>query len=160
MESVLKESMEYISQRTPSPTALPMVVRKHFASCVTNSKNNLESLSMAGDGWRDLLLGYCSTDAAKLNTPKSENLSKLYQRYLGIEDLAARWSCSASDIDDFVTLRGSIAHKGSSKYVAIGTLRDSADMIYQNCLHFDGELCAYLHQLIGGNIQPWRRATN
>ena len=157
-ESVLIESARYMGAKTDDPGTLPLPVRKKISFEVKEALHELKPLELAGDGWRSVYDAFCCNSVGKLNTPKSENLKLLYKNYLGIDDVTTMWTCSDSEIDDFVTLRGSIAHKGRSEYVKIRVLKDSISMITKNCLNMDRRLCDYLHGFIGGKVQPWRKA--
>jgi hypothetical protein len=157
-ESALIESARYMAAKTTDPNHLPLPVRKKISLEVKEALHELKPLELAGDGWRSVYDAFCCNAAGKLNTPKSENLKTLYKNFLGVEDITVMWSCSENDIDNFVTLRGSIAHKGRYEYVKIGVLSDNITMIYKNCLKMDRELCDYLHSFIGGTVQPWRKA--
>jgi HEPN superfamily RiboL-PSP-like protein len=57
----------------------------------------------------------------KLNTPKTEQIDDLFNRALGIPKISAGWywnnmprERATRKLDDFVTLRGDVAHRGSS----------------------------------------------
>jgi hypothetical protein len=157
-ESVLIESARYMGARTSDPAHLPLTVRKKISLEVKEALHELKPLELAGDGWRSVYDVFCCNSVGQLNTPKADNLRILYKNYLGVEDIVTMWTCTETEINDFVTLRGSIAHKGRSEYVKIGTLKDYTNMIYNNCLNMDRELCDYLHSFVGETVQPWRKA--
>jgi hypothetical protein len=158
VESVLIESSRYLANSTTDPNTLPLPVRKKISREVKEASHDLKPWEMAGDGWRSVYDAFCCNDAGKLNTPKPENLKTLFKNYLGIKDITTMWPCNENDIRDFVTLRGSIAHKGRSEYVKIGVLQAYLVQIYETCLEMDRNLCDYLHGLVGGAVQPWRKA--
>lgn len=159
-ESVLIEAVRYLSSKYNSPDQLPLDVRKNLSSKVKEAKHHLKPLELAGDGWKAVYDAYCCEDVRALNTPKSEKLSPLFRKYLGISNVSTLWNIDASVIDGFVELRGKIAHNGRfTEYVSITTLKTYANTIYRNGLHMDNQLCGYVHGLVGGTVQPWRRAS-
>ena len=57
----------------------------------------------------------------KLNTPKTANIDELFLNSLGIAKISSVWkwqkmsvTSARKQLDDFVTLRGAVAHRGKS----------------------------------------------
>lgn len=66
------------------------------------------------------------------------------------------WSAEASEINDFVRLRGDIAHNGRDiKYVYIEVLKGYKDIICESAIESDNALADYLKSLTGLK-KPWR----
>jgi hypothetical protein len=98
------------------------------------------------------------TDA--LNTPKYENLKTLFHNCLGLPDVASLWSNSSQEITDFVSLRGEVAHRGSSSvYITIANLKSLEVSIKAFAIETDNELARELKRLAGTNRLPWNRVT-
>jgi len=159
-EDVIIESARYLASKFDLPDRLPLQVKKHVSKQVKEAKHELKPLDLAGLGWKSVYDAYCCSEVKRLNTPKSEKLKPLFNSYLGIDDITSMWCYDKADIDDFVTLRGNIAHNGrSSPYIPIQDLQHHAEMIYKNSKHMDCQICDYLFELVGGTIQPWRKTT-
>jgi hypothetical protein len=158
-ESLLIESARYLGGKFDLPTSLPLDVQKHISKLVRDAKHDLKPLELSGLGWRSVYDAFCCNEVKALNTPKPSNLKPLYQNYLGVEDLSSMWTCASDDIKNFVSLRGNIAHNGRfTEYVTITQLKDYAELIYKTCLETDAAICDYLLGLVGGTVQPWRKA--
>lgn len=54
----------------------------------------------------------------------------MYNRFLSIQDFSNQWTTPATDLDNFVSKRGDIAHKGrQAKYIKIGELKSDREII-------------------------------
>ena len=159
-ESLLVEATKYMANKLDSPNGLPDSVKLNLSKKIKEAKHHLKPLELAGYGWRTVLEAYCVTETQSLNTPKYTKLKKLYSDYIGLDDILDIWDLDSQSIDDFVSIRGKIAHRGrSAPYVTILQLNSYIDMIYNNCKYMDNAMCSYLHTQVGGTTQPWRRAT-
>lgn len=80
---------------------------------------------LAGDGWKQELRNRLKALEAKrntaLNTPKADYVERFFVEALGIGGVTSRWAwrkmandSAKKKLDDYVTLRGDIAHRGSA----------------------------------------------
>lgn len=130
IESLLCESLKILTDRKAFPKDLPTFVKKTLSRLVKEDKHELKPLELAGDGWRATLLNYAKAETDLLHTPKSEKLDILYKRYLGIMNFSNQWATSSVDLDNFVSKRGEIAHKGrQANYIKIGELKSDRQTI-------------------------------
>ncbi|MCK5720281.1 MAG: hypothetical protein KAH84_10090 [Thiomargarita sp.] len=160
-ENVLIESIRYIYSNIISPDQLPIDVKKNISNYVKTAKHELKPLELAGDGWKLVYDSYCCEECRKLNTPKTANLQKLYKRFIGYNKVDDLWVTVSTDIDNFVSLRGKIAHNGrASGYIHNWQLRNYTDMITANTMNMDNELCSYLFNIVDNTIEPWRKIKN
>lgn len=157
-EAVIVEGVKYIAEELASPKSLPKSVKKYLSGHVKTDKNDLRPMDLAGDGWRDLYLGLAKSSTESLNTPKSDRLAELYDRLLGIADIAALWTVGGQAIDDFVSVRGEIAHNGrNAPYTKASTLKAYIDMIDTVVREHDNKLCDLLKSTAAAARQPWRK---
>jgi hypothetical protein len=92
-----------------------------------------------GDGWRSLVERRFKDDLTALNTPNSENIRKLYKRYLR-RDITASWKwqgkaskAACDDLDKLIVLRGELVHR-SKKFLqedrlSINHVRKQLDLV-------------------------------
>jgi len=124
-EDLCDEAVEHLCKRVKNPEKLPLELRKTIAARLKEDKHELAAWKLAGVGWKEVLksnLQHLQQElTAGLNTPKSAHLQGLYEKSLGIKDITDAWKCrgltrdnARRKIDKFVTLRGSIAHRGGA----------------------------------------------
>jgi hypothetical protein len=72
-----------------------------------------------GDHWKELIQENFEADIIRLNTPNSQNVQKLFKRYLAI-DVKEGWKWpgmssekAASKLDALIRLRGELVHRGN-----------------------------------------------
>lgn len=158
VEEVMTEGVNYFAEKHDSPKGLPKTVQKELAAHVKESKHELKPLELAGEGWRSLYRNHANEVLKGLNTPKSGNLDPLFKRFLGIEELSNCWSIGKQAINDFVSTRGDIAHRGSdANYVTINNLKDYKEQVKTTVLDVDNMLAEYLCENTPGIERPWRR---
>jgi hypothetical protein len=158
VEEVMHEGVVYFSGKFDSPKELPKTVQKELSSRVKESKHELRPLELAGEGWKSLYRNHAVDVLKGLNTPKSSNLNPLYKRFLGIEELSESWSLGKEVINNFVSTRGDIAHKGSqAQYITINNLNNHMAQIKTTALDVDNMLTEFLCSNTPGVERPWRR---
>lgn len=124
-EDLAAEALEFLVDNAPDTSKLPKELRKRVAKELEADKNELAVWQVAGDGWRAVLTQRLARLQVErnwnLNTPKSAKLDALFLDALGISDLSSGWSwqgMSSEDattkLNDYVSLRGEIAHRGAS----------------------------------------------
>jgi hypothetical protein len=102
-----------------------VTLRKLVARELKDDLNNLAIWQLADDGWRTVLTARLERLQEEhnraLNTPKTNQITALFTDAVGIDDVADQWywqkmeSARAKEkLDEFITLRGDIAHRGSA----------------------------------------------
>ncbi|WP_197030532.1 HEPN domain-containing protein, partial [Halomonas sp. BC04] len=158
IEEVLLEGVDYFTHQLDSPKGLPKPVQKEIARSVKEAKHDLKPLELAGEGWKDLYRNHVTDCIKGLNTPKSTNLDPLFKKFIGVNEVSSWWSLGKKTINDFVTSRGDIAHKGrDAHYVTIIKLKEYRRQVKKTALDVDNELTEYLCQATPGVERPWRR---
>ncbi|MGC4815797.1 HEPN domain-containing protein, partial [Micromonospora sp. DT228] len=116
------ESLRRIAIRTKNPADLPTEIKKTLKKSLLGAKDDLAIWSIAGGGWKDQLKlrasMIVSDEDRSLNTPKHRQVRDFFRENLGITDITQSWSwprcqpeTACRKLDEFVTLRGSIAHR-------------------------------------------------
>lgn len=145
-ENVLLECIDKILETNIEATSLSKYVKEYLSSKVKENKSNIYPIELADNGWKNLWKGYAVNETNALNTPNSENLNKLFRRFIGIEDYTLMWHRkSISKTNDFIKVRGEIAHNGSkAKYVRFNKLLDNIETIIDNAIQIDYSLSQHL----------------
>ncbi len=158
LEEVIPEGIRFFIDRIESPIGLPKDVKKELARTVKASKHELKPLELAGEGWKNLYRNHANETLAGLNTPKSENLDRLFKRLLGVPSISGSWSVGAQTINDFVKIRGEIAHRGrDASYVNILQLSAFKKVIVSAAIDTDNHLAGFLRDNTPGTARPWNR---
>jgi hypothetical protein len=159
VEDLAIEATELVSNRAATPQALPLDVQKELARHVRESKHDLKPLDLCGYGWRKVLVDHIKTKCGNLNTPKAAPLEDLFFRSIGLVGLSAAWTCGAQALNDFVAVRGDIAHKGrSAPYVSIDGLRGYLDLIKTLTIETDNAVRSHIIA-VAGPTRPWNAAS-
>lgn len=137
VEFVIAECAERHVMAAATPNSMLKSLSKLVASIIRNDKDDRAWQNVAGKGWRNVALRAVKTRVATLNTPKTANVSGLFRDLLDVKDIENDWFWQKSKLevaqtrlDEFVTLRGSIAH-GEPRTANITKMRvtDAQDLI-------------------------------
>jgi hypothetical protein len=157
-EDVILESIKFINSRLNDPALLPKDVKKKISSSISNDKNELACFKLAGDGWKSVYYSLAKNEIARFNTPKSEPVGLLFKNYLGVENISSEWTIGPDGINDIISCRGEIAHRGrDAPYVTRSDLDIYKNKIVYSATETDNFLTGYLKGLVNANFQPWRR---
>lgn len=158
IEDLLLEGVDYFIVKTTDPSNLPLPVQKELSSAVKKATHELEPIKLAGDGWKTFYKDYANLRLKKFHTPKSNNINSLYRCFLGIENVSDCWSLGTSIIDNFVSTRGDIAHRGrEAAYTRIPKLKIYRQQIADTAVEIDNKLCEYLRTNTPGTSRPWNQ---
>lgn len=156
-EAVIVEAVGYLAKETRDPNNLPLSVRKNLSAVAKNHKHDLKPMELAGEGWRTLYVALATDETDSLNTPKSTKLKNIYESLTGLSDVTTLWTNGAKVVDDFVSTRGNIAHKGrNSPYIYANELENYISMIVTIVTEHDNKFCEYLTS-VAKAYQPWNR---
>ena len=159
VEELLLETTHYFVTLLDSPFELPRETRKFLSSHVKNNKDESTPLKLAGDGWKQLLKDIVKTEISSLNTPKTINIDPLYSKCCGYKDISSEWTCGSQYIDDFVRVRGAIAHTGSNaQYIRIGNAKTAIATIKKTTVEMDNALATHINAITKKGL-PWNRRT-
>jgi hypothetical protein len=160
VEKLAQESLQKILERAGSPKRLPKETQKFLARQVKKNKHELYSLELAGDGWKNTLKVECERQINAFNTPKAGPIEVLLRELVGLEIRSQVWQTSDTDrIDEFVKLRGEIAHNGSdANYVRIQDLKSNRAEIARIAIQLDNQTASYISELFPKpHKAPWNR---
>lgn len=143
-EDIAAEALEHLVKHAKSADALPKELKKAIAKELKSDKNDLAIWEVADGKWKKYLQSRLDKQQEdrnrKLNTPSSDNIDQLFMSVVGITKVSSSWKWatkmtvarSRNKLDKFVTLRGSIAHRGkSAKSVKKAEVQDYLHFIKQ-----------------------------
>jgi hypothetical protein len=156
--------------------ALPKDLKKQLATEIKKSPHELEVWKVADDGWRAYLKNRLEELQAqrnkKLNTPKSANIEQLFLSAIGIQKISNYWHWDRKNLpgqkttmttakakkklDEYVTLRGAIAHRGQpARSVKKTDVDDYFDFIKGLAAVTGGGINRYVASITGKRL--WQR---
>jgi hypothetical protein len=157
LEELLMESSHHLAGRAATPDLLPLQVQKEIAKAVRSSDHDLKPLQLAGYGWRTVYSNLVGRAVSGLNTPKSTNVDPLFKRTIGLDGISDSWAVGKDAIDDFVRVRGEIAHRGrDAAYVRIGGLKAYRVTAMSAVVDTDNTVADFVQANSAGG-SPWRR---
>jgi RiboL-PSP-HEPN len=124
-EDLAAEALEHLVSHASDAGSLPLELQKRVAKELKGDSHELAVWGLADQGWRAVLKSRLARlqeeRNRRLNTPKTQQINDLFHDAVGISDIAKRWYWSgmsakraAEKLDEFVTLRGAIAHRGTA----------------------------------------------
>lgn len=159
IEDVIVEGVDLLRRQAESPNNLPLKVRKVISNRVKAAKHELKPLELAGEGWRDIYLAFAKDAVGTLHSPKTANVQKLLDNYLGFDqEVEDSWSHGSTNLDKFVGLRNEIAHKGKAtgKYIKFWEVGSSIELIVLTVTETDNLLSDHLAEVLPDG-RPWNR---
>lgn len=127
VEDVATEAFNFMLENAPSIEKFPEEVRRKVSGQILRRKDEkLEIWNLAGTGWqqelRDYYKGIMEKRSDLLNTPKSEGVSNLFKSLLDLDNVCQFWKWrgmssaqACAKLDEYITVRGDIAHRFRSK---------------------------------------------
>jgi hypothetical protein len=171
-EDIAAEALEHIVKHSKSADALPKELKKAIAKELESDKNDLAIWEVADGKWKKYLQARLEklqeARDRKLNTPKSDNIDQLFLSAVGINKVSSIWKWatkmtvarSRTKLDKFVTLRGSIAHRGkSSKSVKKSEVADYLNFIKQLAAKTGGSVNSHVKSVTGKPLWLTRRSS-
>jgi hypothetical protein len=123
-EDIAAEGLAHLVAECQDASSLPKELKKRVAAELSGNKDELAIWTLAGDGWRtaltDRLERLREERNRRLNTPKATQIDELFLSTVGIPSISKSWywkgmstDQAREKLDRYVTLRGSIAHRGA-----------------------------------------------
>ena len=122
VEDVCLEGFDYLLDHAATMDVFPARVRTLASRDLRNDNDERRIWELAGEGWRQVLRQH--RDAAKerwissLNTPKTAQVTSLFDEMLGLANLSDAWTWqhmnaqqAADKLDQYIVIRGNIAHR-------------------------------------------------
>lgn len=124
-EDLAAEALKHLVSKARSGSSLPKELKKKLASDIKKDPNDLAMWDLADAGWKKRAsekLNMLMTERnRRLNTPKTAQINELFADSIGLPNISTIWywkgmsaAQASRKLDDFVDLRGAIAHRGST----------------------------------------------
>jgi hypothetical protein len=163
VEDVVRAGADVLARRLAGPQALPQCVQRRLCAQLKEQKHELAIWSVAGRGWRAVLVDHVHDQVERFNTPRAKNVDDLVERCLGLERVSGRWSWEGmavdnarKKLDDMVTLRGAVAHRVSAgASVHKREALQYAEFVQRLAAKTSNTTRAHLKKLTGR--YPWRQ---
>ncbi|MDD5596900.1 MAG: HEPN domain-containing protein [Victivallaceae bacterium] len=166
-EDIAAEALEHIIEFAASSDNLPSQLKKQIASELKKDENELAIWEISDDKWKGYLKLRLSnlqiSRNRKLNTPKTDNIDQLFESAVGISKVSSSWSWprmtvkqASEKLDRFVTLRGTIAHRGTaSTSVTKTAVVDYLDLIRTLASKTGGKVNSHVNKITGRPL--WKK---
>lgn len=140
-EDLAEEALDHLVANVPDASKLPKELRKRIGKEIKADPNDIGPWSLADAGWKGVVGARLAALTQKrnwdLNTPKTAQINNLFLEAVGLADVSSGWSwkgktrkATEDALDTFVTLRGSIAHRGTaSTSVKKGQVEDYFELV-------------------------------
>lgn len=164
-EDVAAEALQYVVRHTTDGGKLPKKLRKLVAKELKADVDELAVWRLADKGWRKVLNSRLANlkeeRDRQLNTPKSKQIDDLFERALGEPGISGSWHWgrmsarrAGEKLDEYVTLRGSIAHRGSG---ATAVHKQQVDDYYDHVKYLVGRTDARISGVVEATTgrAPW-----
>ncbi len=157
VEEVAIESAEFLTKDPETPDFLPKAVKTKLADLAKNHKHHHGALQLCGNGWKKFYIDGVRDHVSSLNTPKADKIQAIFSAWFDLTDVSKIWTSSTKSLDDFVSQRGDIAHRGASAdYVTIKNLIDLKELIKGFVSDTDNGLSEHLKKISSNKKKPWR----
>lgn len=160
-EDVAAEALKHIIKHAKTSDVLPKELKKAIAKELEEDKNDIAVWKVADGKWKDYLQSrleeWQEARNRKLNTPKTENIDALFMSAVGIGRVSKSWKWASMSVlqaktklDEFVTLRGSIAHRGKpSESVTKAKVQDYLNFIQKLATRTGGKVSSHVKSSTG-----------
>lgn len=164
VESVLEEGAGFLASKHTLDT-LPASTKKLVQDFVNGGKSGFSAATLPAnlkpvmvEAVRYKTVGSPSANVFGLNTPKHKQLKPLFDSILCVTDIGNHWSKKTKPIDDFVSARGEVAHRGGqAKYVHFAVLTKAVVLVSDYVIETDNFLSDHLRGLVMPKQRPWNR---
>lgn len=128
VEDLASEAFDFLLTNAPTSAVIPKKVKALASKSLLSDKDPTKVWDLADGGWRALLMAHKTTTLnswlGSFNTPKTAQVNGLYDELIGLKSLSSKWywkgmskENSEIKIDEFIQVRGDIAHRLNSKKV-------------------------------------------
>lgn len=156
IEDVVKECCKQHISFAKNARNLPGKVKDSINKYVKNERNGTPPTDLCDEGWRDVYKTLVECETEKLNTPKKQQISNLFERLIGINATIIDELSGIDDLDGVIMFRGEIAHRVRAKqYVNIEQVHNNVSIIRRLTVEIDKMILEYFRNNYPGRRLPW-----
>ncbi|MCF5263711.1 HEPN domain-containing protein [Pseudomonas syringae] len=156
IEDLIQEVVGIICENSASPDNLRVDIKKKIVQAIKSEKDELSVLKLSGEGWKVIYKDSARKESEKLNTPKSEQIGLLCKNFIGIENISTNWSIGPDGVNEIITRRGEVAHRGrDAEYITIASLQRFKNRLCYTAIENDNFISTYLKQTLDLRRKPW-----
>lgn len=164
-EDLADDALHHLLSHSPNYSSIPKALQKRVAKELKGDPHELSPWKLAGDNWKAHLLSRLALLRSHRNfdwnNPRSANVDKLFDEVVGIDNVSSAWHWKHVDaqtnrkkLDDFVGLRGAIAHRGGpANYVKKFHVTRALMLIDRLIVCTDVYVFKQLRSMTG--VEPW-----
>ncbi|PJZ59447.1 hypothetical protein CH376_23650 [Leptospira adleri] len=126
VEDIVIESFDFILTEATNSSQIPIRVRMKAIDDIVKSEDKRRIWEISDNNWKKILIKrkdeILEDWIGDFHTPKAKNVDKLFADLLGITQISLSWYWQKMDctkaskkLDEFVTIRGNIAHRTPSQ---------------------------------------------
>jgi hypothetical protein len=161
VEDLVTHALEHMVEKCADPSCFPPTVLER----VSSSYNGPKVWALAGDGWRhalrDNLKSVLGKTSGIFNTPKCDPVNDLFKKVIGLENISHTWTWDgkehkdiATELDELITLRGSIAHRvKADSTVGLEHVTAAEKLILYLAVRSHNQTLEHLKKITG--VAPW-----
>jgi len=157
-ETVIVEGATFLTRRLTMFNQLPGSVATRVRNHTNSNGNTWHAAQLTTPDWKRIYLDALDVRVRALNTPKHANLKAMFLDFLNVPDIGTCWGGGTQVVDDFVSLRGEVAHRGGqSRYIRFGQLEAYEASMTGCVLETDNFLSDHLKTLVPPGRRAWYR---
>lgn len=162
IEDLAVEVTTHLAANVKNTSDLPLPLRKAVAGSLKGEKHELAVWKLSGDAWRSEVVEHVKSQVAPFNTPKPVQVATLLMG-IGLPDPRLNWQKErawtpaegAKRLEEFVKLRGEIAHRGrASKTVTKKTCLRHIKTVLALAVRTDTDANFFCRELTGKCLHP------
>src|SRR5260370_21013950 len=131
IEDTLTQQFQERLQKAVAPDAIKSTFNSVSQAWLSSAPKPPDLAKWAGDGWKNVILEKFQHDIFALNTPNSDKLKNLFERYFNL-DITKYWkwqkissNTACQKLDALIKLRGELVHKGKEIFESKAKVRRS-----------------------------------
>jgi hypothetical protein len=164
VEDLATNAFDFMMSNCTDHTAFPPKVLTLASDPLRTSEDKRDVWTLAGSGWKQILVKHKEEEIRSLNTPKADKVDGLYYRVFGLKGLSSNWHWSGvtadsarKRLDTLNRLRGDIAHRVSTEQAVTKQLVvSSGDFIGRLAMISSNVVRHYISRQIGK--VPWKKS--
>ena len=165
VEDLVSAAFDFMLSNAIDHTKFPDKVLTLASNSLKKAPDDRRLWDLAGEGWITVLETHkqktLDNYIGNFNTPRAENIDKLYHQLIGLPQLSSHWKWPGMSaegankkLSDMITLRGSIAHRvATSNTVRKSVVTDHVGFVHRLATKSNNRVAEFVEESVG--ILPW-----